>query len=114
MPQYNYVTDSGVRFTAFQRMADPPLTAHPDTGEPCRRTLPTGVNAIDYTDAGAKTLGQQAERNMRRLGAERVKELQEARDPTPKRPAWLPGSGPPPDVKKIKDKEHYIRTGEVK
>jgi hypothetical protein len=113
MPQYLYETESGEEFTVFQRMADPPLTAHPETGEACHRLPPRRVNAIDWTDAGAKTVGQQADRNARRMGAARLAELQEQRDPTKKRPKWLPGSGPPPDIKKIKDKEKYIRTGET-
>lgn len=118
MPQYNYRTESGVEFTAYQRMSEPPLAAHPETGEPCRRTLPRGVNAIDYTDAGAKTVGQQADRNMRRMGAAAVAAAQEAHSPKRKRPSYLPGSGEPPDVSKIlKSPEaatHYVRTGEVK
>jgi predicted nucleic acid-binding Zn ribbon protein len=114
MPYYNYRTSSGEEFVVFQRMADPPLTTHPETGEPCERTLPSGVNAIDYTDAGAKTVGQQAERNMRRMGREAVEAAQEKHTPKRKRPKWLPGSGEPPDIRKIKDKEHFIRTGEVR
>lgn len=118
MPQYNYVTEGGERFTAWQRMGEPPLAAHPETGEPCRRALPSRVNAIDYTDAGAKTVGQQADRNMRRMGAAAAAAAQEAHTPRRKRPAFLPGSGDAPDVSKIvKSPEattHYIRTGEVK
>ena len=44
MPIYVYevITESGEdgeRFEVFQKMSDPPLTAHPETGAPVRRVV---------------------------------------------------------------------------
>ncbi|MCI0357574.1 MAG: zinc ribbon domain-containing protein [Planctomycetaceae bacterium] len=44
MPLYDYeviTTDGspGEKFELFQRMADPPLTKHPETGQPIRRVF---------------------------------------------------------------------------
>jgi hypothetical protein len=44
MPQYVYevVTEDGQpgeRFEVFQKMTDPPLTQHPETGQPVRRVI---------------------------------------------------------------------------
>lgn len=44
MPTYVYEVirengESGERFELVQRMADPPLTEHPETGEPVRRVI---------------------------------------------------------------------------
>ena len=44
MPTYVYevITDSGEpgeRFEVVQKMTDPPLTQHPETGQPVRRVL---------------------------------------------------------------------------
>jgi predicted nucleic acid-binding Zn ribbon protein len=50
MPTYVYEIvnpdgTGGEQFEVVQKMSDPPLTAHPDTGQPVRRVfLPCGIN----------------------------------------------------------------------
>ncbi|MEM8735711.1 MAG: zinc ribbon domain-containing protein [Planctomycetota bacterium] len=49
MPTYEYETvpksesEEPVRFEVWQRMADEPLTVHPETGEPVRRLISGGL-----------------------------------------------------------------------
>ncbi len=49
MPTYVYEVihpsgEAGERFELVQKMTDPPLTAHPETGEPVRRVfMPTWI-----------------------------------------------------------------------
>ena len=42
--------DSGQVFEVVQRMADPPLTEHPFTGQPVRRVIQPPHVATKYTD----------------------------------------------------------------
>jgi hypothetical protein len=59
MPLYEYEFvlpdgSGGERFEVIQRMADEPLTAHPDTGAACRRVLAAPNAPRTWTDAHAK------------------------------------------------------------
>ena len=45
MPTYVYENEAGARFEIAQRMADAPLTRHPDTGERIHR-VPAPVSVI--------------------------------------------------------------------
>jgi hypothetical protein len=65
-------------FDWVQRMRDESLTAHPETGQPCRRkfSVPNGIN---YADDDPKTIGQLAERNRRRLQRDNPDELKRRR-----------------------------------
>jgi hypothetical protein len=71
MPLYEYelVNDDdtgGERFEVMQRMADPPLTEHPETGQPCRRVfgVPNAPRAWTDTQGKAAT----SDKNLERLG----------------------------------------------
>lgn len=71
MPLYEYelVNDDGSggeRFEWMQRMSDAPLTAHPDTGQPCRRVfgVPNAPRAWTDTQGKART----SDKNLERLG----------------------------------------------
>jgi hypothetical protein len=59
MPLYEYEIvlpdgSGGERFEVRQRLADPPLTAHPETGAPCRRVVSAPNAPRMWTDAHAK------------------------------------------------------------
>ena len=62
MPTYVYevVTEdsqSGERFEVVQKMADPPLTHHPETGQPVRRVfLPRRISAQCLPNAGERAM----------------------------------------------------------
>ena len=56
MPLYDYeaitADDSpGEQFEIFQRMADPPLTQHPETGQPIRRVLSAPAIGGKWSDS---------------------------------------------------------------
>lgn len=56
MPFYEYEIieehgQRGERFEVFQRMSDPPLTHHPETGQPVRRLISPPRLAGKYSDA---------------------------------------------------------------
>ena len=71
MPTYVYqiVTDDGTEgdtFEVFQKMSDPPLTEHPDTGEPVQR-VPVAPNiAGNWSDSATKS--KLSDKNLDRLG----------------------------------------------
>jgi hypothetical protein len=71
MPTYVYrvINDDGSDGEAFevvQRMADPPLTRHPQTGQPARR-VPTVPNVGgDWSDASTRS--KLSDSNLDRLG----------------------------------------------
>lgn len=52
MPTYEYETipqkgdERPIRFEVLQRMADEPLTEHPETGQPVRRIISGGLSII--------------------------------------------------------------------
>jgi len=71
MPTYVYqvVTDDGSEGAVFeivQRMTDPPLTTHPETGEPVQR-IPQAPN-LPATWSDAATRSRLSDRNLDRLG----------------------------------------------
>ncbi len=71
MPTYVYqvVTEDGSdgeTFEVVQKMSDPPLSRHPQTGRPVRRVIQTPNIAGRWSDAAAKhTL---SDKNLDRLG----------------------------------------------
>jgi hypothetical protein len=59
MPLYVYEVvlpdgTGGERFERFQKMADAPLTVHPETGEPVRRVISEPNAPRAWTDAQGK------------------------------------------------------------
>jgi hypothetical protein len=71
MPLYVYelVNDDdtgGERFEVMQRMADPPLTAHPETGQACRRVFGVPNAPRAWTDSQGKAAT--SDKNLERLG----------------------------------------------
>lgn len=59
MPMYLYEIvledgSGGEQFEVFQKMADAPLTAHPETGEPVRRVLSEPNAPRAWTDMQGK------------------------------------------------------------
>lgn len=73
MPSYVYevVLDDGTggeRFEVEQRMSDPPLVTHPESGLPVRRIyLPPHIGAGRWSDR-AMTKGPQDDKKLERLG----------------------------------------------
>ena len=70
MPIYVYEPDtdddSGERFEFFQRMDDPPLTRHPETGQPIRRVVTTPYVPTKYHPQSTKKM--LSDKNLDRLG----------------------------------------------
>ncbi|HMN97390.1 MAG TPA: hypothetical protein PKC43_13230 [Phycisphaerales bacterium] len=71
MPTYVYVTvnddgSDGSPFEAVQRMSDPPLTRHPESGKPVRR-VPVAPN-IGGGWSDASTKAKLSDSNLDRLG----------------------------------------------
>jgi predicted nucleic acid-binding Zn ribbon protein len=61
MPFYVYEVvnadgSAGEQFEVFQKMADDPLTKHPDTGEPVRRVITEPNAASTWTDSHGKAV----------------------------------------------------------
>ena len=59
MPLYVYEVvladgTGGEQFELFQKMADPPLTAHPESGQPVRRVFADSSAPRAWTDAQGK------------------------------------------------------------
>jgi predicted nucleic acid-binding Zn ribbon protein len=72
MPLYLYevVTSDdspGQQFEIFQSMADPPLTSHPETGEPVRRVLCAPAIGGKWSD-GAMSRSVADDKKLDRLG----------------------------------------------
>lgn len=71
MPTYVYVVvradgSDGDPFEVVQKMTDPPLKKHPETGEPVRR-IPTMPNLpLSHSDAAEKS--KLSNKNLDRLG----------------------------------------------
>lgn len=71
MPTYVYVVvnpdgSDGTPFEVVQKMSDPPLEKHPETGEPVRR-VPTMPNLpLNHSDAAEKS--KLSNKNLDRLG----------------------------------------------
>ena len=57
MPTYEYETipqtdsERPMQFEIWQRMAEEPLTAHPETGQPVRRIISGGLSSISKKSA---------------------------------------------------------------
>ena len=71
MPTYVYEVikpggSSGQRFEVVQRMADPPLKKHPETGEPVRR-IPQAPTILG-PGSDHRTKQMLSDRNLDRLG----------------------------------------------
>ena len=72
MPLYDYEAinpdgSSGEPFELFQRMADPPLTRHPETGQPIRRVLSAPAVGGKWSDSAmAKNMAD--DKKLDRLG----------------------------------------------
>jgi len=57
MPIYSYeIKTSGEVFEVMQASDDPPLTKHPETGEPVRRVISAPNIAIRYTDRATNAM----------------------------------------------------------
>lgn len=61
MPIYVYEVvlpdeEPGQMFEVIQRMADPPLTTHPTTGQPVRRVIQPPNIAGKWSESGAKKM----------------------------------------------------------
>ncbi len=71
MPTYVYQTinddgSDGETFEVVQKMSDPPLTKHPQTGKPVRRVPQAPHVAGQWSDSAAK--GKLGDKNLDRLG----------------------------------------------
>jgi predicted nucleic acid-binding Zn ribbon protein len=71
MPTYVYqvINDDGSEgetFEAFQKMTDPPLTKHPETGRKVRRVIVAPNIAGNWSDAATKS--KLSDKNLDRLG----------------------------------------------
>lgn len=71
MPVYEYELilpdgSGGDHFEWVQRMSDEPLTAHPETNQPCRRVLSVPHAPKTWTDQHAKSATSDS--NLERLG----------------------------------------------
>lgn len=61
MVTYTYETipqqegEEALRFDVRQRMADDPLTAHPETGQPVQRVISRNVNIMTGSSKGSKS-----------------------------------------------------------
>ena len=71
MPTYVYEIvlpdgSGGGRFERIEPMSDPPLTRHPETGEPVRRVLTTFAIGGSWAGVGAK--GLLSNRNLEEKG----------------------------------------------
>lgn len=71
MPTYLYqvVNDDGTpgeTFEVVQRMTDPPLTAHPQTGKPVKRVITAPNIAGKWSESGTKQM--LSDGNLDRLG----------------------------------------------
>lgn len=71
MPTYVYqvIEDDGAEgetFEVVQRMSDPPLTKHPETGKPVRRVIQAPNIAGKWSESGTKKM--LSDSNLDRLG----------------------------------------------
>lgn len=71
MPTYLYAVvnadgSDGPMFEVVQRMSDPTLTTHPESGKPVRRVITAPNIGGGWSDAGTKT--KLGDRNLERLG----------------------------------------------
>ena len=67
MPTYDYrCKNCGHEFEEFQSMSDPPLTKHPETGEPVKRLVSAPGLALNHSDASDKS--KLSDSNLDRLG----------------------------------------------
>lgn len=77
MPMYEYVViqkdgSDGERFEVLQSMQAPPLTVHPETGEPVRKVISrTGPPKV--TGGDGKIKADLSDRNLERLGFTKYK-----------------------------------------
>jgi len=71
MPTYDYAViladgSLGEPFEVFQSIKDPPLTRHPETGEPVKRLVSAPGLALKHSEASEKT--RLSDKNLDRLG----------------------------------------------
>lgn len=71
MPTYVYQVieqdgSEGEIFEVFQKMTDPPLTGHPETGKPVRRIIQAPNIAGKWSEAGTKQI--LGDKNLDRMG----------------------------------------------
>ena len=71
MPLYVYEVvlpdgEAGESFEVLQGMSEPPLSAHPETGEPVRRVFGTPNAPRSWTDSQGKS--KTSDPNLERLG----------------------------------------------
>jgi hypothetical protein len=71
MPLYVYEVvlpdgSAGESFEVLQSFSEPPLTAHPETGEPVRKVFGTPNAPRTWTDSQGK--GKTSDKNLDRLG----------------------------------------------
>ena len=71
MPTYRYVFlrpdgSDGDAFEWFQKMSDPPLETHPETGDPVRRVPSVPNLPLAHSDAAEKT--RMSNKNLERMG----------------------------------------------
>lgn len=71
MPTYVYQVinadgSEGETFEVFQKMADPPLTRHPETGQPVRRVILAPNIAGRWSDRATKQM--LSDKNLDRIG----------------------------------------------
>lgn len=71
MPIYEYEVilpdgEGGERFEVLQKMGDPPLTEHPDTGDPVRRVITAASIAGHFSEM--KSAGRLSDKNLERQG----------------------------------------------
>lgn len=71
MPTYVYQVinsdgSDGEIFEVFQKMSDPPLTAHPDTGQPVRRLIQPPIIPGNWSDHATRQ--KLSDKNLDRLG----------------------------------------------
>ncbi len=71
MPTYVYQVinedgSAGETFEVFQKMADPPLTRHPESGKPVRRVIVAPNIAGKWSERGTKSM--LSDKNLDRLG----------------------------------------------
>lgn len=71
MPTYVYAIinpdgSDGETFEQVQRMSEPPLATHPETGQPVRRVIQAPNLPLSWTDAASKS--KLSDKNLSRLG----------------------------------------------
>ena len=71
MPLYEYVVinddgSAGETFEVLQKIADPPLKKHPETGKPVQRVM--SASSVKKKYSGGPIRGDTSNKNLERLG----------------------------------------------